>query len=201
MDAFQMLLNSSTRHARSILSRIPPSRPVRGVEVGVARGKLSACLLGNRPELTLDMVDHWNAHDPQSEAAEWARAHDEPCNQLTQLHMEDNRGAAMRVAEKYSPRARIVAMSSVTAAQLYDEGDLDFVFIDADHRYEQVLDDLRAWLPRVRPGGWIGGHDYKTPGMGTGVHLAVSELVGEGRITEPELGEFYTWFSEPRGTG
>ena len=35
----------------------------------------------------------------------------------------------------------------------------DFVFIDGDHRYESVRRDIQAWLPKVRPGGIMGGHD------------------------------------------
>jgi hypothetical protein len=37
---------------------------------------------------------------------------------------------------------------------------LDFVYLDADHSYLGVLDELTAWFPKVRTGGIIGGHDY-----------------------------------------
>jgi cephalosporin hydroxylase len=38
---------------------------------------------------------------------------------------------------------------------------LDFVYIDGNHGYEAVLDDLAAWSPKVRTGGFISGHDYR----------------------------------------
>lgn len=39
-----------------------------------------------------------------------------------------------------------------------DFPDVDFVYIDADHRYAPVKADLEAWLPRARR--FIGGHDF-----------------------------------------
>lgn len=53
-----------------------------------------------------------------------------------------------------------------------------FVFIDADHTYESVLEDIRAWAPRIKPGGIIAGHDL-TPTF-PGVEKAVREHFGDG---------------------
>jgi SAM-dependent methyltransferase len=46
------------------------------------------------------------------------------------------------------------------AAEKYTDGSLDFVYIDADHHYAAVKRDITAWLPKVRPGGIIAGHDF-----------------------------------------
>jgi predicted O-methyltransferase YrrM len=45
-------------------------------------------------------------------------------------------------------------------ARQFDDDTIDFVFIDADHAYESVCKDIQAWLPKVRKGGIIAGHDY-----------------------------------------
>jgi len=37
---------------------------------------------------------------------------------------------------------------------------IDLVYIDADHSYESVKADISTWLPKVRKGGIICGHDY-----------------------------------------
>jgi hypothetical protein len=37
---------------------------------------------------------------------------------------------------------------------------LDFVFIDGDHTEAGVERDIRAWVPIIRPGGWLLGHDH-----------------------------------------
>jgi hypothetical protein len=51
----------------------------------------------------------------------------------------------------------------------------DLVFIDAAHDYESVRDDINAWLPLVKPGGIICGHDYCQEWPG--VVEAVNELL------------------------
>ena len=53
-----------------------------------------------------------------------------------------------------------IKMKSVDAAKLYDDSSLDLVFIDAGHEFEHVVDDIKAWLPKIRPYGIIAGHDY-----------------------------------------
>jgi len=44
---------------------------------------------------------------------------------------------------------------------------VDFVFIDAGHSYQSCRRDIESWLPRIRPGGILCGHDYCTefPGV------------------------------------
>lgn len=48
---------------------------------------------------------------------------------------------------------------SVIAADRYEPESVDFVFIDADHSEAAVKRDIAAWLPKVRPGGVLAGHD------------------------------------------
>lgn len=50
--------------------------------------------------------------------------------------------------------------NSWDAARHYDDGSLDFVFLDADHGYESIRKDIDAWLPKVRQGSILAGHDY-----------------------------------------
>lgn len=49
---------------------------------------------------------------------------------------------------------------SWAAAAQFDDNSVDFVFIDADHRYESVVKDIDAWLPKIKKGGIISGHDF-----------------------------------------
>lgn len=66
---------------------------------------------------------------------------------------------------------------------------VDCVFIDADHSYEAVRKDLRAWWPHVRSGGLFAGHDYH---MFEGVKRAVDEWAAEVGLPVEVDGE--CWF-------
>ena len=63
---------------------------------------------------------------------------------------------------------------SIEASKLFEDKSLDFVLIDADHSYEAVKEDLRAWVPKIKPGGVIAGDDY-TSHTHPGVRRAVDE--------------------------
>ena len=73
-------------------------------------------------------------------------------------------------------------MTSVEAASQFENGSVDFVFIDADHRYEAVVQDIQAWLPKLKSGGFIAGHDYSGGGnLGVSRAVRVREPVGSTR--------------------
>lgn len=70
-------------------------------------------------------------------------------------------------------------------APLVEDRSIFMPFIDADHRYEAVRDDIDTWLPKVQPGGIIAGHDYGHPDL-VGVKRAVDEMfVGREVHIEP----------------
>ena len=45
-------------------------------------------------------------------------------------------------------------------APFIPDGIADLVFIDADHTYEAVKQDIMLWKPKLKPGGLLSGHDY-----------------------------------------
>ena len=73
-----------------------------------------------------------------------------------------------------------IRTESVSASKMYADESLDAVFIDADHRYESVKADILAWMPKIKKGGILAGHDYM---LGhSGVIRAVDELVESPEI-------------------
>lgn len=56
-------------------------------------------------------------------------------------------------------------MPSVEAAGRFQDGTVDFVFVDGDHSYEGCLADIKAWLPKLKPGGVMAGHDKHLDGV------------------------------------
>ncbi len=78
---------------------------------------------------------------------------------------------------------RIVKRPTIAAAEEVPE--VDMVFVDAAHNYNDVLADLRAWTPKARK--LICGHDYNYPG----VIQATREMFGD-----VEQGPGSIWFKE-----
>ena len=63
-------------------------------------------------------------------------------------------------------------------------GPIDFIFIDAEHRYETVKADFDTWVARVRPGGLIGFHDLSDNDGDIGVRRFYDEICGAYRHQE-----------------
>ena len=96
------------------------------------------------------------------------------------------------VKHKYPDRVTILHGPSVEMAKNVEDGSLDFVFIDADHRYEFAKADIGAWYPKVRDGGTISGHDFGDLRF-PGVEKAVKEIFGTNFIFTENHG---TWYSK-----
>lgn len=77
-----------------------------------------------------------------------------------------------------------VRLPSVEAAKLYEDESLDFVFIDGAHDADNVEADVKAWLPKVKKGGMLTGHDWSVGGVGEGVirYLNESDIKLIGKI-------------------
>jgi hypothetical protein len=72
------------------------------------------------------------------------------------------------------------------AAQYFDDGSVDVVFVDGGHSYEVVKADILAWLPKVKKGGILAGHDFNA---WQGVNKAVTEIFGTPHKVENDC-----WF-------
>lgn len=183
-----------------ILRRMPARFHMIGAEVGVYDGRLSGYLLREHRNLTLLMVDRWrgvpDGHRYKESGSEIAK------------HGPDGWADVMRMVRKNiafaGGRGCPLRGESVDIAKMLMPEFLDFVFIDADHTYEGVREDIAAWRPLVRPGGYIGGHDWDHPedhiggGPDTrrwGVERAVREFFEPHEI---ELGKNRTWFVQVR---
>jgi predicted O-methyltransferase YrrM len=70
----------------------------------------------------------------------------------------------------------VIQAESVRAAEEIGDASVDWVFIDALHDYRSVRNDIRAWAPKLKPGGLMSGHDYGRAGV-TDAVLAVFDVV------------------------
>lgn len=89
---------------------------------------------------------------------------------------------ALRYTQPVKDVVEIIRADTRDAYKMYEDGSIDFLFIDANHDYESVLLDIKNWFPKVKKGGIIAGHDYN-PNAFPGVIQAVNEFFGEENIT------------------
>jgi hypothetical protein len=172
----------------------------RGAEIGVKTGKYSDELLRYWRGAELVSIDPWLE-------AEWEEYVDR--SNVPQDQQERNYQETRERLAPYGDRSTIWRLTSVEAAAKAEDHSFDFVYIDARHDYDSVLEDLEAWCAKVRPGGILAGHDYvdgDLPEGDFGVKSAVDEFFGARRIpvhgTEgPSAVEsFPTWIVEvPEG--
>jgi predicted O-methyltransferase YrrM len=75
------------------------------------------------------------------------------------------------------PNIKHIREISDEAHERIEDKSLDFVYIDGLHTYEQVLNDIKNYLPKIKDGGFIGGHDYSPNWQG--VVNAINESFSE----------------------
>ena len=150
----------------------------RGCEVGVLRGELSGMLLEDWQDLNLYMVDPYlpdryrNADD-----------------------MRKIRELAFTNTLPFADRRIMLVAKSLQVACLIPNESLDFVYIDANHKYESVKQDIKAWYPKVKSGGLFFGHDYNGKRHDKGVKIAVNEFA-TAYSKEVRVNETNWWFTK-----
>lgn len=113
-----------------------------GAEIGVLRGDYSRVICENNPEAKLYCVDEWKAY----------RNHP---------HQEELDAAFAETVEKLEGfDVTYLRMTSMEAIEKIPNDSLDFVYIDANHEWNHIAQDLYWWSRKVKPGGIVSGHDY-----------------------------------------
>lgn len=143
-----------------------------GAEIGCEAGITTSFLLRHCSQLHLYAVDTWGDLVPESLRSEAYNYHTKNFDVIYPRFLD-------RV-KHYRNRLTILQGVSWEMACKVEDGSLDFIFIDADHGYESVMKDILAWVPKVRPGGLISGHDYDPKHEDVyGVVQAVDEYFGK----------------------
>jgi hypothetical protein len=110
-----------------------------GVEVGIWEGEYTEkfCKQG----MKMYGIDPWKARGRQSQK------------------MQDDR--CLRAIERLKPYdCEVIRKRSAQCVTDFKDESLDFVYIDGDHSYRFVVEDIREWSKKVRKGGIVSGHDY-----------------------------------------
>jgi predicted O-methyltransferase YrrM len=124
------------------------------VEIGAFQGAstsfMAVEIINSKKNIKLTTVDIWNRYtvaglnlkDPNSV----------PDDFVWNLYKEN-----IKPVEHIVESLRL---ESLQASKLFADDSLDFIFIDANHEYEAVLNDIKYWYPKLKNGGHIAGHDY-----------------------------------------
>lgn len=140
------------------------------VEVGVFKGK-SAAFMGveianSGKNIQFDLIDSWKIESAEDIGK--IIFDEDVVNGTLYEHFLYN----MKPIKNY---VNPIRSDSAEGASLYKDNSLDFVFIDAGHTYESISRDIDAWLPKVKKGGIIAGHDYNNTRYNFNVAKAVNE--------------------------
>ncbi len=135
-----------------------------GIEIGVAKGNYSK-ILNTWGFKHLYLVDAWEEFKDQ----EGRLTTQATCNKW------------MEAVYRELPSAKIIRAKSVHASTNFPNDFFDFIYIDACHEYDAVLDDLNVWFPKCKIGGLFSGHDVNTEH--TGVKEALDEFCKSKNLT------------------
>ncbi len=146
----------------------------RVVEVGVDRAEFAQCFMSRF------LGERYLGVDPY-----------EPYHEMPWDRTADFNVACMRF-ERYARFAKLVRDTSANVASVLQTVDVggaynqhyDFVYIDAGHKYDQVIDDMRAWWPIVSEFGIMAGHDFREErGDHSEVYSAVMDFAHARSLT------------------
>lgn len=78
-------------------------------------------------------------------------------------------------------RVHFEKVDSFVAARNFEDGSIDFCFIDANHTYDFIKRDIEAYLPKMKKGGVISGHDISYPDVLRAVTETFPEFVNDAK--------------------
>jgi len=170
------------------------------VEVGAWKGRSTSYMgveiLNSEKNIKFDVVDTWLGSDEE--------IHKNDLSVINNTLYED----FLKNIEPVKSVINLIRSTSIEASQLYEDNSLDFVFIDASHKYQDVKDDIKNWLPKVRKGGILAGDDIcwlefqQGLKYWNGVERAVEELLPEYQTACEFFGDKHKhiWIHKKSGT-
>jgi len=144
----------------------------RGAEIGVYEGDFAARILRDARPNQLHLVDPWE-HVAELENAQYGG------QSSGQDEMDRRYEQVRRRFSKHIGRGQVKIHRSRSSeiADVFEDHYFDWVYIDGNHLFEYVLQDLKLYFPKVRPGGMLMGDDYGPGGWWEGgVKKAVDQF-------------------------
>jgi hypothetical protein len=120
----------------------------KGVELGSFKGEFAKIITSNWSG-KLYMVDVWRPLSNEE--------YDDTSNHKNHIDEYSN---AMSNIKGFEEKTFMLRMDGSEGSKLFSDESLDFVYIDANHTYESVKQDIDDWYRKVKKGGLVMGHDY-----------------------------------------
>jgi predicted O-methyltransferase YrrM len=114
----------------------------RGVEIGTHKGFSAKMWCSANPNLELTCIDPYIRYGVKQ----------------SQEHHDINYESACSLLERFN--ATVIRKTSMEMVDKFEDGSLDFVYIDGDHTFDACVQDVICWSPKVRHGGLVLMHDY-----------------------------------------
>lgn len=154
-------------------------------EVGVLKGEFSMLIFNILHPKALFLIDPFETRNEKIYDDGHLVAYSNQFDKEYVKHKFRNEVETVSIIETYS----------VIAAPTLADGSFDFIYIDASHLYQDVLDDLRAFYPKIKKGGCIAGHDYGLtfPGVIKAVNEFCKEYNLDIDIINHDGGDFAIW--------
>lgn len=121
-------------------------------EIGVAAGSNAVDMMSHNPKSKFVLVDPYKPYFSETGREQDPKFHWEKMEELNHALIN------------YRGRYVHVHNNSKDAANFFEDGLFDFVYIDGDHSREAVREDIISWLPKVKTGGMLSGHDWHIVG-------------------------------------
>ena len=188
-------IKAPKRHQNRLrmLAKMPKNG--RCAEIGVWNGGFSGAILEVTQPKELTLIDPWDLLSDQDED-EWT--HKKHKDHKIMRSMFEN------VTDRYGhlPNVCIRKGFSAEILETFADDYFDWLYIDGNHRYEFVRQDVEVAFRKVRPGGIIAGDDYfwKKDGKmhvkeavldamrAKGLHQRPERIAQQYMITVPEYG-------------
>jgi len=139
-----------------------------GVEVGVNKGENAAEMLKELNLKKLILVDSWRTYEyPTNEEITYGYTN--------QLYLDQLYFNATTYFKKFE-NVYIYKLSSMIASCLIKDT-FDFIYLDASHRFADLLEDCVRWSPKLNKDGIIGGHDWYHEYFQNDIHNAIHSFL------------------------
>jgi len=152
--------------------------PKNGVaaEIGVYKGDFSKKIIDRTNPKKLYLIDPWKYEtDDIYNSSLYGGSKGKDQKNLDTMYADVY---GRFIDEIRNGKVEIIRSYSDEAATLIDNNSLDWVYIDGNHRYEFVKEDLELYYNKVKKGGYITGDDYRKGGWWQGgVKKAVDEFI------------------------